>query len=119
MNNYKSGKFAEFLSKIILIFHGYTIIKSNYITGKGTHAGEIDIIAKRRNNIIFVEVKKRGNLDVAGYCISDTQKKRISTSANNFIAKHNFKNADYSFSAILFNKYYQFKYIKNAWSLDV
>lgn len=56
------GKAAEFLARLYLRCKGYHIIAANVITGKGTNAGEIDIIARRRKLIIFAEVKNAGQL---------------------------------------------------------
>ena len=59
------GKAAEFLARLYLRCKGYHIIAANVITGKGTNAGEIDIIARRRKLIIFAEVKKRRTIEKA------------------------------------------------------
>ena len=52
---------AKFLKK-----KGYKIIEFNYQNNKGRRLGEIDIIAKKDKEIVFVEVKSRktDNLDV-------------------------------------------------------
>ena len=71
------GKAAEFLARLYLRCKGYHIIAANVITGKGTNAGEIDIIARRRKLIIFAEVKKRRTIEKAAYAISARQKERI------------------------------------------
>mgnify|MGYP001018050732 CR=1 FL=1 len=68
------GKAAEFLARLYLRCKGYHIIAANVITGKGTNAGEIDIIARRRKLIIFAEVKKRRTIEKAAYAISARQK---------------------------------------------
>jgi len=47
----------KFLKKL-----GYKIIEKNY----HSRFGEIDIIAKDKEKIVFVEVKKRKNADFAG-----------------------------------------------------
>ena len=59
MTSYESGIFAEFWAKLYLRLHGFRIVKSRYITGRNTGRAEIDIIARRRNLMIFVEVKRR------------------------------------------------------------
>ena len=55
--SYAKGLFAEFLARMYLRLHGFSILSNRYITGRNTHRAEIDIIAKRKNLIIFVEVK--------------------------------------------------------------
>ena len=118
-SNYQAGRLAENLAKIILFLKGYKILDSNFITGRGTNAGEIDIIAKKSNYIVFVEVKKRTSLEDAAYSISNMQKQRISNGAKSYIAQdNNNQNCNYRFDAFLFDKKLKFKHIKNAWLLD-
>ena len=65
INNQK-GKLAEFLACMILRCKGFSIVAKNYVIGKGTGAGEIDIIAHDGTYYLFVEVKYRKN-DVTGF----------------------------------------------------
>ena len=116
MTNYSAGKLAEFLSCGLLKTKGYQIVARNYKTGKGTHAGEIDIIAKKDNLLVFVEVKKRKTLENAAYAISETQKSRIKKGAEAFLALNpKFENYDMRFDAILIAFPLDFQHIENAW----
>ena len=56
-NKRECGNFYEKLATEFLIKNGYTILKNNYTNSQG----EIDIICKKENFIIFVEVKYRKN----------------------------------------------------------
>ena len=47
MNNYHSGHRAEFLARLLFRLKGYRILAANYVSGRGTHAGEVDFVAKR------------------------------------------------------------------------
>ena len=85
MNSYKTGLFAEFLARWYLRLHGYRILKTRYVTGRYTGRAEIDIIAKKQNIIVFVEVKKRPNLTTAFEAISYTQINRLRNSAETFL----------------------------------
>ena len=73
--SYSKGLFAEFLARMYLRMHGYRIVKSRYITGRHTNRAEIDIIAKRGKNIIFIEVKKRQTINLAMEVIFQKQMK--------------------------------------------
>ena len=116
MTNYSAGKLAEFLACGLLKTKGYKIVARNYKTGKGTHAGEIDIIAKKDNLLVFVEVKKRKTLENAAYAISETQKSRIKKGAEAFLALNpQFENYDMRFDAILIAFPLDFQHIENAW----
>jgi putative endonuclease len=54
---YKLGHFAEFLAVIFLFLKGYSILQRRY----RSPFGEIDLIAKRGQTMIFCEVKARKN----------------------------------------------------------
>lgn len=53
--NQKLGKWGEELAREYLVKNSYTILESNY----KNRYGEIDIIAKLKSKIIFIEVKTR------------------------------------------------------------
>lgn len=55
-NSREKGAIAEDLAKKLLIDKGYKIVKTNFHFG---NVGEIDIIAKDGNVLVFVEVKSR------------------------------------------------------------
>ena len=100
MNSYESGLFAEFLAKWYLRFHGFRIVRSRYITGRNTGRAEIDIIARRRNLMIFIEVKRRPNVETAWSAITPAQGVRLRRAAENFIARTGWT-GDTRFDAIL------------------
>ena len=115
MNNYKSGYFAEQIARWYLFFKGYRLVAHNYITGRGTTAGEIDLIVCRGHTLVCVEVKKRTSLEQAAYAIMPTQKQRIRRAAENFIAKNQrFKNYNIRFDAFLISFPIRFLHLKNV-----
>lgn len=115
MNSHQTGKLAELIARIFMRLKGYSIIKQNFITGKGTHAGEVDFIAKKRRTIVFVEVKKRKNLDTAAYSIFESQKLRIRRGAESFLKQNpQYSGLNYRFDAILIQLPLKIKHIKNA-----
>ena len=59
MVNDTSGKLAEFMALQHLRLKGYALVACNYKTGRGTGAGEVDIIVKNQTSLVFIEVKKR------------------------------------------------------------
>ena len=119
MKNNISGHLAEFIARIFFRLKGYRILEVNYITGKGTKAGEIDFIAQRFSTLVFVEVKKRKDMETALYAIKPSQQKRILRAAENFIAKHK-KYMDYNirFDAVLISFPLKIRHVQNAFSLD-
>lgn len=73
MNKIKTGKLGEEIAIRYLCKKGYTINSRNYY---GNH-GEIDIIASKNNEIVFVEVKTRSNLKFGYPEDSFSKRKRI------------------------------------------
>ena len=84
MNSYSKGIISELIACIFLFFKGYKILKRRY----KTHFGEIDIIAKKGNNLIAVEVKTRKNKKLAIEAIREHQINRIYKTLNYFISKN-------------------------------
>lgn len=88
MNTYYTGLLSEWYARMFLRLHGYRIIKSRYVTGRNTNRAEIDIIAKRRNTIVFVEVKRRPDLQTAWDAITPAQIRRLRNAANTYLLKN-------------------------------
>jgi putative endonuclease len=66
------GAQSESLAARLLKQRGYTILETNY----RTPLGEIDIIARDRDTIVFVEVKARRSLGFGGAKWAVTPKKQ-------------------------------------------
>lgn len=116
MNSHTAGQLAELTARWFMRLHGYGIIASNVITGRGTHRGEIDFIARRGKTLVFVEVKKRSTTDNAAYALKPVQQQRIRNAAAAFI-KRNPQYGDYAirFDAILIAFPCSVRHIENAW----
>lgn len=81
------GKFGEMVAENLMINKGYQIVAKNWKNG---HL-EIDIIAKNKKEIVFVEVKTRSSI-ICGLPVEqvkDDQKKNLIVSANTYIKKNN------------------------------
>ena len=59
VNNRKTGRLAEELAGKALVEKGYTILENNF----SNRYGEIDIIAKDKDVLVFVEVKAKKGVD--------------------------------------------------------
>jgi putative endonuclease len=86
--SYAKGLFAEFIARMYLRFHGCRIVCSRYITGRNTNRAEIDIIAKHKNTLLFVEVKNRSTVQNAWDAITSHQAARLRRAAETYIAQH-------------------------------
>lgn len=115
MNNYHSGHFAEKLASFWLKLKGYRLLAINYSGGKGTHAGEIDLIVCRGKMIAFVEVKKRQTLEQAAYAVQSVQQERIRRNAEAFLSRHSqYQNFDIRFDVILISFPFRFRHLQNV-----
>jgi putative endonuclease len=95
---FRTGLSAESRAAAYLIAKGYRIVARRFRSG----VGEIDIIARRRNTIVFVEVKARAKLDDAAYAVTPHQQARIIAAAEAWIASQpQHANSDFRFDAIL------------------
>src|ERR1700710_2945196 len=74
---FQTGISAESRACIYLIAKGYRILARRF----RTPYGEIDVVARRRGLLAFVEVKARANLDDAAYSVTPQQQQRIVTAA--------------------------------------
>ena len=58
------------------------------VTILGNPYGEIDLVAKRRNLVAFIEVKARASLDDAAYAVTPRQQARIIDAAQAWLMAH-------------------------------
>lgn len=86
--SYTKGLFAEFIARLYLRLHGYKIVKSRYITGRNTNRAEIDIIAKRNDTLVFIEVKNRKSVQNAWDAITPKQAARLRRAAETYITQY-------------------------------
>ena len=115
-NDFKSlGNEGEEFAANFLAEKGYKIIERNF----RAYCGEIDIIAKYKNEIIFVEVKTRRNMKYgeAIDSITPLKKVHILKTANYFLYKNNLLRVPIRFDIIevyLFDKNFNINHIKNV-----
>lgn len=115
-NGNSGGYWAETAAMFYLLFKGYFPVARNVVTGRGTGAGEVDLIVRRGRLLVFVEVKKRWNLERAAYAISERQKQRIIRGAEAFLKKHPRYDAfDIRFDAVLVEFPFHVRHLTNAW----
>lgn len=84
----RRGHWGEIFCRWWLRAKGYAVIAQGHVTGRGTGAGEIDIIAKRGAVLAFIEVKVRGSAERAAQALSINQRRRLTRGAAAFLARH-------------------------------
>jgi putative endonuclease len=81
---FRFGISAESRAAAFLIGKGFRILARRW----RCRVGEIDIIARRRSLLIFVEVKAREQLDDAAWSVTERQRHRILAAAEAWLAQH-------------------------------
>ena len=86
MNRQEVGKLGEKLARKFLKKKGYHIRETNF----HCRAGEIDIIARQKDYLIFVEVRTKSNLDFGTpeESITSAKKEKLIASALTYINTH-------------------------------
>ena len=111
MKSYRLGLFAEYLAMLIYKLKFYNIIhhrKKNFV-------GEIDIIACRGKQLVFIEVKARA-IDIVENIVSKNQQNRIRRSAELFLSYNSkYDGYDVRFDLVFIQPYKLPTIIKNAW----
>ena len=107
---YQYGILAEKVVVISLRLRFYKILAQRY----KTRCGEIDIIAKKSDKIIFIEVKARRKKAHIERILSLKQMERIKRAANIFIAKNNhLQKYKRHFDFIEVNRFFIYKRYRN------
>jgi len=81
---FRFGLSAESRAAAFLIAKGFRILARRF----RTPLGEIDIVARRRGVLVFIEVKARDSFDAAAEAISKRQQSRIIAAAQLWLASH-------------------------------
>jgi putative endonuclease len=95
---FRTGLSAETRAAAYLMAKGYRILAKRF----KTPYGEIDLVARKRNLIAFIEVKARARLDDAAYAVTPRQQARIIDAAQAWLMVHpEHAEFDLRFDAIL------------------
>ena len=81
---FRTGLSAESRAAAFLMAKGYRILAKRF----RTPYGEIDLVARKRNLIAFIEVKARASLDEAAYAVTPRQQARIIDAAQGWLMAH-------------------------------
>jgi putative endonuclease len=82
--SFQTGISAESRAAAFLVGHGFRIVARRF----RCRAGEIDIIARRKRLLVFVEVKAREKLIDAVESITPRQQRRIVAAAEAWLGEH-------------------------------
>lgn len=113
--NKKLGNAGEKIAVRYLLKKGYKIIERNFLCRQG----EIDVIAKKGNEYVFVEIKTRTNRKYGNGidAVNVEKRKHMWNSAKYFLYIHNLFNYDIRFDVIeifLAGRTYYINHVKNV-----
>jgi putative endonuclease len=95
---FRLGLSAETRAAAFLMAKGFRIVARRW----RSPAGEIDLVARRGNLLLFIEVKARERLDDAAYSVTERQQRRIAAAAAAWLAATpNDATRDIRFDALL------------------
>lgn len=111
-NSYHRGLWAEFLAAWFLRFKGYRVLARRYKTS----VGEIDLIVRRRNMLVFVEVKARTDISDALESVTPKMKNRIRRAAEFYLSQNPQRaGMDMRFDLVALALPFQIRHLDNAW----
>ncbi|MBC6444852.1 MAG: YraN family protein [Alphaproteobacteria bacterium GM202ARS2] len=110
--NKRIGILGEHLCALFLRLKGYTVLARNWTC----RYGELDIVAKRRSTLVFVEVKTRRSSHILRTdIISPAQKQRIIHTSQLFLSRYpQFRTFFIRFDVIVLTGLYP-THIRNIW----
>ncbi|MEN2258172.1 YraN family protein [Paraclostridium benzoelyticum] len=113
MNNIQKGNLGEKIATNYLISKGAYILENNY----KLKFGEIDIIVKLNEELVFVEVKARSNINF-GYpseAVNYKKQMKIKSVAKYYIVKNKLEKVPIRFDVIeVYLKNNEINHIENA-----
>ena len=111
MHKHSKGIWAEKIAMLCYLFRGFWPLKSRF----KAKTGEIDLILKRGNLLVFVEVKARAR-GMHEDIVLTSQQQRITRTAELFLAYNKrYQQCDLRFDLVVVKPYSWPEIIENAW----
>ena len=112
---YEKGVAGEWIAAWLLRFKGYRILAQRFKSGPG----EIDLIARRRRTLAFVEVKARPSLREGLEAVTPRQRQRICRAAAVFLSgRPGLAGYDQRFDIIVVRPWAWPLHVANAWQAE-
>lgn len=115
----RRGRAAERIAALWLRLKGYGILAAGLKSGRGSGAGEVDLVARRGRTVAFVEVKSRADFDQAFESLGLSQRRRIVRAAEAFLARNPaLAGCTIRFDMMLVVPRHLPRHIPDAWRID-
>ena len=112
----RRGRFAEALCVAWLRLTGWRILARRMKSKAGSGLGEIDIVAKRRRVVAFIEVKARADHTTALESVTAPQRQRIARAAHVFAERNALcADCDLRFDVMSVDRRLWPRHIADAW----
>ena len=97
-NKYETGLTGQHAAENFLLGKGYVILDRNY----RIKTGEIDLVAKDGEYIVFIEVKFRKSIEygLPREAVGWAKQKRIVNTALHYLARHHLTDCDIRFDVV-------------------
>lgn len=111
----RAGRRAERLAGWWLRLKGFRVLATRWRSA----VGEIDLIARCGDLVVFVEVKRRATLEDAAAAVTPAQRARVARAAEHFLARHpEHAGARLRFDAVLIAPWSSPRHVPDAWRGD-
>jgi putative endonuclease len=99
MNRKETGERGEKLARDFLKKRGYKILETNYHCRRG----EVDIIAREKDTLVFVEVRSKTNLacGTPEESITRTKQQRLRLTSYHYLESHNLMDSPWRIDVVL------------------
>ena len=114
--NYKAGHRAEKIALLWLMLKGYRLVAKNFVVGRGTGAGEVDLIVKKGKTLVFVEVKKRKTYTQGVDAVTIENQMRVVRASAAYLKRYPvYQNYRIRYDAVICLPWHWPIHIKDAW----
>ena len=107
----KRGRFAETIAAMWLQLHGWRILARR----ARVPGGEVDLVARRRRTIAFIEVKARASDDAAGMALDQYRLRRVAAAAEQLAPHYLRPGDDMRIDAIFIVPRRLPRHLRNVW----
>jgi putative endonuclease len=112
MQSYRFGLWAEYWAAARLMLKGYRILALRYKTPHG----EIDIVARKGQTLVMIEVKARAQAEDGLYAIRPQARQRIENAARYFLSGNpQYSAFDVRFDVVTISPAGGMTHLDNAW----
>ena len=113
--SYFTGHLCEQDACRFLTKKGYRLIAKNFRPARGMGANELDLIMLDKKTLVFIEVKKRMDLQTAAFVFDERLQKRLYKGAEVFLSQNSqYAHYDCRFDVVLLDENKNMQHLQNV-----